>query len=57
VQVASLKRPLPVAAPAPAAITLPTTATDAELSMMLGAILLVLSLMWFVVNRHHALAR
>src|SRR5215831_3302332 len=57
VQVASLKRPLPVAAPAPAAITLPTTATDAELSMMLGAMLLALSLMWFVVNRHHALAR
>ena len=34
VQVAALKRPLPVAVPAPTMITLPKTATDAELSMI-----------------------
>jgi len=57
VQVAGLKRPLPVAGPAPATITLPTTATNAELSMMLGAMLLALSLMSLVFKRRHALAR
>ena len=56
-QVAGLKRPLPVAGPAPATITLPTTATNAELSMMLGAMLLALSLMSLVFKRRHALAR
>jgi Ca-activated chloride channel homolog len=57
VQVATLKRPLPVAIPAPGAITLPRTATDAELSMILGTILLALSLMLFMFNRRRALAR
>jgi Ca-activated chloride channel homolog len=57
VQVAALKRPLPVAVPSPAAITLPKTATDAELSMILGAILLAFSLMLLLFNRRHALAR
>jgi Ca-activated chloride channel family protein len=51
------RRPLPVAGPAPATITLPTTATNAELSMMLGAMLLALSLMSLVFKRRHALAR
>jgi Ca-activated chloride channel family protein len=57
VQVAGLKRPLPIAAPAPATITLPTTATNAELNMMLGAMLLALSLTLLVFKRRHALAR
>jgi Ca-activated chloride channel homolog len=56
-QVAGLKGPLPVAVPAPATITLPTTATNAELNMMLGAMLLALSLMSLVFKRRHALAR
>ncbi len=55
VQVAALKRPLPVAAPA--TITLPRTATDAELSMILGAMLLAFSLMLLMLRRRHALAR
>jgi Ca-activated chloride channel homolog len=57
VQVAALKRPLPVTGPAPATITLPRTATNAELSMILGAVLLALSLMLLAFNRRHALAR
>jgi Ca-activated chloride channel family protein len=55
VQVASLKRPLPAAAPA--TITLPRTATDAELSMMLGATLLTISLMLLAFNRRRTPAR
>jgi Ca-activated chloride channel family protein len=49
VQYAMLKRP--VVAPAPATITLPKTATDAELSMMLGSVLLMLSMIAFAVSR------
>jgi len=56
VQVAALKRPLPVAALAPATITLPKTATDAELSMILGASLLALSLLLLAFNRRRAFA-
>jgi Ca-activated chloride channel family protein len=41
-QLASLRRP--VAAPAPSTVVLPKTATDAELSMIAGSILLMLSL-------------
>jgi Ca-activated chloride channel homolog len=55
VQVAALKHPLPVAAPA--MITLPRTATDAELSMILGAALLALSLMLLAFRRHAVPAR
>jgi Ca-activated chloride channel family protein len=55
VEVAALQRPLPLAVPA--MITLPKTATDAELSMILGALLLALSLMLLVFNRRPALAR
>jgi Ca-activated chloride channel family protein len=55
VQVAALKRPLPVAVPA--MITLPKTATDAELSMILGALLLALSLMLLVFHRREVPAR
>jgi Ca-activated chloride channel family protein len=49
VRYAELKRP--VVAPAPATITLPKTATDAELSMMLGSVLLMLSMIAFAVSR------
>jgi Ca-activated chloride channel family protein len=55
VQVASLKRPLPVAAPA--TITLPRTATDAELSMILGAVMLAFSLLLLMFNRRQAVMR
>jgi Ca-activated chloride channel family protein len=48
VQLASLKRP-PV--PSPDSVTLPKTATDAELSMLAGTILLALSLIWLMQNR------
>ncbi|MGA7807931.1 marine proteobacterial sortase target protein [Bradyrhizobium sp.] len=53
VQVAGLKRPVIVAAPA--TITLPKTATDAELSMMLGGALLVLSLLLLALGRSRRL--
>jgi len=52
VQLAVLKRPVVV--PAPDTITLPKTATDAELSMMIGAGLMVLSLVVVVVSRRRA---
>jgi Ca-activated chloride channel family protein len=54
-QLASLKRP--VVAPALNTVTLPKTATDAELSMILGSILLALSLIMFVFNRRQQFAR
>ena len=50
-QVAALKRPLPTVAAAPNTITLPKTATDAELKMIAGSILLALSLILLVFNR------
>ena len=55
---ASLRQP-PVAAPvqAPATVTLAKTATDAELSMMLGATLMAFSLMLLALNRRRAPAR
>jgi Ca-activated chloride channel family protein len=52
VQPAAFKRPVIV--PPPSTITLPKTATDAELSMMLGAALLACSLMLLLFNRRHA---
>src|SRR5450432_162803 len=54
-QIAALKHP--VAITAPATIMLPRTATDAELSMILGAALLASSLMLLVFKRRQALAR
>ncbi|MBR0794278.1 marine proteobacterial sortase target protein [Bradyrhizobium jicamae] len=51
VQVASLKRPGPVIAPTPAPVQLPKTATDAELKMIAGVILLTVSLLFLVFNR------
>jgi len=50
-QLASLKRPAQVATQTPAAISLPRTATDAELKMIFGVILLTLSLIVLVFNR------
>ena len=52
VQYAALKRP--VVTPAPDRITLPKTATDAELSMMLGAGLLVLSIAMLIMSRRRS---
>jgi Ca-activated chloride channel homolog len=54
-QLASLKRP--VVQPAPSTVVLPKTATDAELSMIAGSILLALSLILFVFNRRQQFAR
>jgi Ca-activated chloride channel family protein len=45
VQLASLKPPKPAPVTGPDTVTLPKTATDAELSMILGAVLLALSLL------------
>ena len=47
----------PVVVPPPNTITLPKTATDAELSMILGSVLLMLSMILFVFNRRQTLAR
>ena len=54
-QLASLKRP--AVTPAPNTVMLPKTATDAELSMIIGSLLLALSLVLFVFNRRHSFAR
>jgi Ca-activated chloride channel family protein len=54
-QVAAPKRP--VVAPTPNTITLPKTATDAELSMMLGAGLVMLSLVMLIFTRRRVIAR
>ncbi len=51
VRLTALKRPLPAATAAPNTITLPKTATDAELKMITGSILLLLSLILVVFNR------
>ncbi|MGC2776012.1 MAG: marine proteobacterial sortase target protein [Bradyrhizobium sp.] len=52
VQLAALK--LPVVPATPTTITLPKTATDAELSMLLGLGVLMLELIWFVAIRRRA---
>jgi Ca-activated chloride channel family protein len=52
VQLAALKRPVVPAAPS--TITLPKTATDAELSMLLGLGVLMLELIWLVAIRRRA---
>ena len=51
VQVAALKRAQPVVTQAPSTVTLPRTATDAELKMMAGVILLTVSLILFGFTR------
>jgi Ca-activated chloride channel family protein len=57
IQVAEAKRALPVLAPAPNSVTLPKTATDAELKMIAGSILLALSLILLVFNRRRSFVR
>ncbi|SDT20130.1 marine proteobacterial sortase target protein [Bradyrhizobium canariense] len=57
VQVAAAKRPLPMVAPIPDTVRLPKTATDAELKMITGLILLALSLILLVFNRRPMFAR
>jgi Ca-activated chloride channel family protein len=51
VQLAMTKRALPAVTSAPATIMLPKTATDAELKMIAGSILLALSLILLLFNR------
>ncbi len=53
VQLAMTKRALPVVSAAPNTVTLPKTATDAELRMIAGSILLALGLILFPFNRRH----
>jgi Ca-activated chloride channel homolog len=57
VQLAMTKRALPVVTQTPNTITLPKTATDAELKMIAGSILLALSLILFLFNRRRMFAR
>jgi Ca-activated chloride channel family protein len=57
VQVAALKRPLPVAVAMPDTIKLPKTATDSDLKMIAGSILLALSLILFLFNRRQMFVR
>ncbi|CCD97524.1 marine proteobacterial sortase target protein [Bradyrhizobium sp. STM 3809] len=52
VQLAALKRP--VVPTTPATITLPKTATDAELSMLIGLAILLLELIWLAALRRRA---
>ena len=54
-QVATLKRPLAAVTPAPDTVKLPKTATDSELKMIAGSILLALSLILFLFNRRRML--
>jgi Ca-activated chloride channel family protein len=56
-QVASIKRPLPAVALLPNTVTLPKTATDAELKMIAGSILLGLGLILLGFNRRQTFAR
>ena len=51
VQIAGLKRVQPIVTQAPNTVTLPKTATDAELKMIAGVILLTFSLILFVFTR------
>lgn len=50
-QMAALKRVVPVATPSPGTVQLPKTATNAELKMIAGVILLTVSLLLLVFNR------
>jgi Ca-activated chloride channel homolog len=56
-QVAALKRPLAVVTPGPTTVQLPRTATDAELKMIAGCVLLALSLILLACNRRQRFAR
>jgi Ca-activated chloride channel family protein len=50
------KRALPAVAPMPNVVTLPKTATDAELKMIFGSVLLALGLILLAFNRRRMLA-
>jgi Ca-activated chloride channel family protein len=54
VQLATERRPAPVVSPTSNTVILPKTATDAELKMMIGSILLLLSLILMWVRRRPA---
>ena len=54
---AAMKHQLPMVTPQPATVMLPKTATDAELKMIAGLILLALSLMLLVFSRRQTFAR
>jgi Ca-activated chloride channel family protein len=56
-QVAAMKRPLTAVALLPNAVTLPRTATDAELKLIAGSILLGLGLILLGFNRRQTFAR
>ena len=56
IQLVAARRPGPVVMQAPNTITLPKTATDAELKMIAGSILLALSMILLVFNRRRAFA-
>ena len=51
VQVAQARRPQPVVAPSPSTVTLPKTATSAELNMLIGAMLIAFSRMLLALDR------
>ena len=55
VQVAALKRPPAPVTAAPNTVQLPKTATDSELRMIAGVILIMFSLILFAFNRRQAL--
>lgn len=57
VQVAALKRVQPAVTRTPSTVTLPKTATDAELKMIAGVILLTVSLILFGFNRRQTSLR
>lgn len=57
VQVAAAKRPQPAPVAQPAAVQLPKTATDAELKMMIGFVLLSLSLLLLMFGRRRMIPR
>lgn len=55
-QLAMMKHALPVVAPMQGTVTLPKTATDAELKMIAGSVLLAFSLILLAFNRRRMLA-
>jgi Ca-activated chloride channel family protein len=54
VELAMAKRAVPVAMQNPGAVVLPKGATDAELKMIVGALLMMLTLIFFAFNRRRS---
>ena len=52
-----MKRAQPIVTQTPGSVTLPKTATDAELKMIVGVILLTFSLILLVFNRRQLIRR